>query len=201
MLSQDLIANMSAVLKPALALAPRTFISEISADLSVHGIPSAVRHRDTKPIYNWLIFLSQLQDISDQIASSYAERHGLVRWSDVIAELACSPSCRLLRSYWDFSGCGYSKSARTCSQPSHFTNCPLPTHPLRKGSLNQCAYSLYLFIRDVCDGDLVAWIDHRFGKADPGPERRDRAQLMRDAILEPLSHIHGVSNKILFGAR
>src|SRR4051812_26673891 len=151
MLSQELIAHMRSVTKPALALAPRTFLRDISAGLSVHGITSAVRDHDTGPIYDWLIALSQLQGISDQTASSYAERHGLVRWSDGEATLTRSPRCSLLRSYWDFSGCGYSKSAGTCSQPEHLLECPLPAHPLRKGSLNQCAYSLYLFMRDVYD--------------------------------------------------
>ena len=197
MLSQDLIAHMNAVLRPALALAPRTFLSDIGAGLSVHGILAAVRDRKTEPIYNWLISLSQLQGISDQIAWSYAGRHGLVRWLDVEAAVIPAPSCSLLRSYWDFHGCGYSKSAQTCSEPNHFPKCPLPAHPLRKGSLNQSAYSLYLFIRDVCDGDLIAWIDRRLAKADPGPERRDRGRVMRYAILHPLAHIHGISNKIL----
>jgi hypothetical protein len=178
MLIQELIAHMMAVFQPALALAPRTFLSDITADLSVHGIPAAVRDRKTEPIYNWLISLSQLQGISDQIALSHAARYGLITWSDVEAALAVSPNCRLLRSYWDFSGCRYSKSAQTCSEPNHLANCPLPAHPLRKGSLNQCAYSLYLFIRDVCDGDLITWIDGRLAKADPGPERRHRARPM-----------------------
>jgi hypothetical protein len=30
---------------------------------------------------------------------------------------------------------------------------------LRNGRLNQTAYSLFLFVRDVANGDLVQWID------------------------------------------
>ena len=46
------------------------------------------------------------------------------------------------------------------------TTVPLPTHQLRNGRLNQMAYSLFLFIRDIADGDLVGWIDQQFQDAD-----------------------------------
>jgi hypothetical protein len=68
--------------------------------------------------------------------------------------------------------------------------------PLRNGRLNQIAYALVLFARDVCDGDLVGWIDQRLEEADD-PSRPGRVQLMRAAVLEPLSRIEGVSYKVL----
>jgi hypothetical protein len=37
------------------------------------------------------------------------------------------------------------------------------------GRLNQLAYSLFLFIRDVADGDFVGWIDRRLADADFSP--------------------------------
>src|SRR6266516_1016695 len=47
--------------------------------------------------------------------------------------------------------------------------CPLPTHRLRNGGLNQLAYGLFLFCRDSVGGDLVAWLDTRLAEADrPG---------------------------------
>jgi hypothetical protein len=42
------------------------------------------------------------------------------------------------------------------AEPDHFPACPLPTHDLRNGRLNQAAYSLFLFMRDVANGDLSA---------------------------------------------
>ncbi|HLL13417.1 MAG TPA: hypothetical protein VK570_20305, partial [Rubrivivax sp.] len=60
----------------------------------------------------------------------------------------------------------------------------------------QTAYALFLFLRDVCGGDLVGWIDQRLASADD-PDRADRAALMREALLEPLCGIHGVSHKVL----
>ena len=50
-------------------------------------------------------------------------------------------------------------------EPDHIDTCPLPSHELRNGRLNQMAYSLFLFIRDIADGDLVGWIDRRFQAA------------------------------------
>jgi len=57
------------------------------------------------------------------------------------------------------------------------------------------AYSLFLFIRDVTEGDLVTWIDARLEAADSGAANRFEA--MRMALLEPLRCIYGVSDKVL----
>ena len=87
-------------------------------------------------------------------------------WADIDAKVAASPTCPKLQSYWHFHGCRYDKISRTCSEPDHIDGCPLPTHQLRNGRLNQMAYSLFLFIRDIADGDLVGWIDRQFQDAD-----------------------------------
>ena len=83
-----------------------------------------------------------------------------VRWADVNATWP-GPACPKLKGYWQFHGCRYHKTSRTCAEPDHIAQCPLPTHHLRNGRLNQTAYSLYLFIRDIADGDLVGWIDQQ----------------------------------------
>jgi hypothetical protein len=68
---------------------------------------------------------------------------------------------------------------------------------LRNGHLNQLAYSLYLFIRDVAEGDLVGWIDERLDRAsDPTPPHDPLAQA-RDALIEPMRNVYGVSDKVL----
>jgi hypothetical protein len=67
---------------------------------------------------------------------------------------------------------------------------------LRNGRLNQTAYSLFLFMRDIMGGDIVGWIDERLASADlaSGSGRPTR---LRQALLQPLGHIYGVSNKVL----
>jgi hypothetical protein len=171
-------------------------IDKIRADLAAEGIRAAIRKRDTAAVFDWLISALSYQGISDQIAYDYMEQHGYVRWEDIAQKLAGDASCPKLRSYWHFHGCQYNKLRRTCAQPDHTSRCPLPTHDLRNGRLNQTAYSLYLFICDIADGDLIGWIDQRL-QATNDPFGADRLPRMRDAVIAPLREIYGVSDKVL----
>jgi hypothetical protein len=101
-----------------------------------------------------------------------------------------------LRCYWAFESCGYRKGAGSCANQEHQPNCPLPQHDLRNGRLNQTAYSLFLFMRDLAGGDFVAWIDQRLADVAPAPVS-GRPERLRRALLEPLGYVHGVSNKVL----
>jgi hypothetical protein len=74
--------------------------------------------------------------------------------------------------------------------------CALPRHPTRKGALIQAAYALFFFVRDVCDGDFVGWIDQRLAEADPGCSAPDRAVRMGTALLGPLRGIYGIGDKV-----
>jgi hypothetical protein len=51
-------------------------------------------------------------------------------------------------------------------------------------------------MRDLAGGDIVGWIDDRLAMIDPVPAA-DRPARLRQALLEPLGHIYGVSNKVL----
>jgi hypothetical protein len=72
----------------------------------------------------------------------------------------------------------------------------LPKHQLRNGRLNQTAYSLFLFIRDIADDDLVAWIDRQLAEPDNRTDP-DRITRMIESLVGPLRQIHGVSDKVL----
>jgi hypothetical protein len=152
-------------------------------------LAAAIERHDTAPLFDWLVEALSYQGIADRIAHDYMKRHGKARWASINASLSRNPSCPKLNSYWHFDNCGYRKAAATCSEPQHLPACPLPALPLRNGNLNQMAYSLFLFIRDVADGDLGAWIDAQLEVAD--------SQAMRTALLEPLRCIYGVSDKVL----
>jgi hypothetical protein len=78
----------------------------------------------------------------------------------------------------------------------HLAACPLPTHRLRNGHLNQIAYSLYLFIRDVAEADLVGWIDHRLAQANESGAPDPLLQA-RVGLIEPMRNVYGVADKIL----
>ena len=170
----------------------RTFKTSAHVD----GLIGAVAAHDTPALFEWFVGAASFQGISDAIAARYMETHGRARWQSLTAGLAAKPSCPKLQTYWQFHGCQYHKGPGTCAQPDHIEGCPLPALPLRNGNLNQLAYSLFLFIRDIAAGDLVAWIDAQLGKANAAPSDY-ASESMGAALIGPLRHIHGLSDKVL----
>jgi hypothetical protein len=172
-----------------------SYLDDLHIGFGEAGITRAVRDHDTPALFAWLMETLSYQGIADEIASAYMEQYGTIRWSDIAAALARHPSCPKLGGYWRFYDCLYHKGVNTCAEPTHIGNCPLPRHPLRNGRLNQTAYSLFLFIRDVADGDLVEWIDRQLSAVDAyGP---DGAIHLREAIVSPLRNVYGVGDKVL----
>ena len=167
------------------------FIDEIRADN--RAIRSAIKRRDTPALFDWLMAGLSYQGISDRVASGYMDQHGRLGWHEIEYALANNPTCPKLQSYWNFHGCGYHKTSRTCFEPEQIDHCPLPTHDLRNGRLNQTAYSLFLFIRDVAENDLVGWIEGQLGSVADDHD----ASEMRDVLLGPLRQVYGVSDKVL----
>jgi hypothetical protein len=172
------------------------YLRRLRTDLTRTGIKATVAAHDTPALFGWLMDVLSYQGVSDAVAWTYMEQHGRVSWADIDAALNQNPPCPKLKGYTGLSGCRYSKGRGTCAEPDHQPTCPLPRHDLRKGALNRAAYSLYLFLRDECAGDLVAWIDHRLAHAD-APGASDRAPCLRHALLDPLGAVHGVGSKVL----
>ena len=195
-LSQEAWNHCLQVVRPALLLAPTRYLEDIRVRLSADGIQQAVARHDTATIFDWIIQLINRQGISNSAAIAFAASHGGARWQDVHAALADRPFCPKLKSWWHFEDCGYRKEAGSCSRADLLPLCPLPRVPARKGALNQAAFGLALFIRDVCDGDLVAWIDERLAQNDPGRNESARGPLIRSALLDPLIHIAGTGPKV-----
>jgi hypothetical protein len=173
-----------------------SFVDDGRAELNAAGVIEAVRDHDTGTLFNWLVGIMSFQGISNGVAASYMAKHGRATWHDIDSSLVVAPACPKLTSYWHFHRCNYRKGAGTCAEPNLMAACPLPRLPLRNGRLNQGAYSLYLFIRDVADRDLVAWIDDTLADADD-PAAPDRLARLRRSLVEPLRNIHGVSDKVL----
>jgi hypothetical protein len=169
-----------------------SYLDDIRADL---GISRAIRNHDTPVLFDWLVEALSFQGISDAVALGYMDQHGSVRWADIAEALSRSPSCPKLGGYWRFYDCRYHKGSQTCSEPGHVGACPLPRRPLRNGHLNQMAYSLFLFMRDVADDDFVGWIDRQLGAMDP--QSPDRLPALREAIISPLRNVYGVADKVL----
>jgi len=171
-------------------------LDEIRKDDVEPNITTAIRNGDTPALFDRLVSALSYQGISDQVAEAYMERYGSATWASIAQKIWQGAPCPKLRSYWHFHGCRYDKGSGTCAEPDHIEACPLPTHYLRNGRLNQMAYSLFLFIRDIADGDLVGWIDRRLQAAD-NPASANRLAGLREALIEPLREVYGVSDKVL----
>jgi hypothetical protein len=173
-----------------------SLIDDIRADLRADGVATAIRSHDTATLFDWLVAALSYQGISDKVATEYMKRHGSATWTDISQMMDQGITCPKLQSYWHFYGCRYDKISRTCSEPDHIDACPLPSHQLRNGRLNQMAYSFFLFIRDIADGDLVGWIDRQLQAADD-PASPYRLCRLHEALIGPLREVYGVSDKVL----
>jgi len=171
------------------------YIDDIRANLGDLGIIRAIRDHDTPALFDWLIGELSFQGISDAVALGYMADHGNARWGDIADALSRNPSCPKLGGYWRFYDCRYHKGSKTCSEPGHVEACPLPRHSLRNGRLNQMAYSLFLFMRDVADGDFVGWIDKQLATVEPNAP--DRLAACGEAIIGPLRNVYGLADKVL----
>jgi hypothetical protein len=184
------------VMRPALLLAPTTFLQDVQTRLDASGVRTAIALGQTSGVYNWIVRMLARQGIANAAAEGFVRRAGSPTWLDVSERLAKSSSCPRLRSYWSFADCGYRRAAGTCNTPRHINGCPVTAIPARKGALAQAAIGLRLFIRDVADNDLIRWIDQRLALADPAQGRVGRTAFMRRSLLEPLSQIPGTGPKI-----
>jgi hypothetical protein len=153
----------------------------------------AIDERDTPTIFRLLMDGFSFQGISDANARSFIAKHGNADW-DVVSDLVrrAGPICKKLAGFDSYRGCGFRKTGRTCNNPVAQPACPVPRLTLRKGVLNEQAFSLFFFIRDVCHGDLVAYIDQmldeRAGSGD--------IDASREALLASFTSIVGVERKL-----
>jgi len=154
-----------------------SLLDDSRVGLARHGVIAAVQRHDTAAIFDWLIDALSYQGVSDNIAWDTWKQHGRVRWRDIATALAGTPSCPKLRCYWTFADCGYRKGAGSCANPNYRTGCPFAAARPAQRPLNQTAYSLFLFLRYVADGDFVGWIRPRLAAVDPAPTTDRPAQL------------------------
>jgi hypothetical protein len=173
-----------------------SLLDEIDAEAREAGLVEAIAIGHTAPIFDWLMSNFSFQGISDRVARDYMAKHGSATWSYLQASLGRSPSCPKLRGYWAYEGCRYDKGSVTCSEPEHIDRCPVPRPRLRNGRLNQTAYSLFLFVRDLADRDIVGWIDRQLETA-AAASIRDLEAARQEALIGPLRNVYGVSDKVL----
>jgi hypothetical protein len=174
----------------------RNLLAEIRHSRWGRKIRAAIAGHDTPALFDSLIEALSYQGIADRVAYDYIKRHGGITWRDIEQSLSRRVSCPKLRSYWHYYDCRYQKSQATCAELNHISRCPAPAYNLRNGRLNQTAYSLFLFIRDIAGRDLVAWIDTQLGK-QAEVMGSDRLAGMFEGLIGPLRNVHGISDKVI----
>jgi hypothetical protein len=173
----------------------RNLIDDARVELASTGVIDAVRRRHNGIIFEWLVGILSLQGISDAVALGYIESHEQVSAKSIDRALKRRPSCPKLSGYHRFYDCRYQKWKDSCGEPDHKPDCPLPRHDLRNGRLNQLAYSLWMFMRDVALGDFVGWIDYQL-RPSLSDELGHPGHLT-GPVVGPMSHIYGISAKTL----
>ena len=172
-----------------------SYVDDLRADLRTNAVTAAVTNHDTPRLFGWLMSILSFQGISDQVAENYIHKHGNVTWVEIDQALAQSPSCPQLGRILAVRQLLLSQDVRIVCTPDHIRACPLPRHPLRNGRLNQTAYSLFLFIRDIADGDLVGWIDWQIATIAAADSPRLGLKA-REVLIGPLCNVHGISDKV-----
>ncbi|MEX2672787.1 MAG: hypothetical protein WD294_11835, partial [Phycisphaeraceae bacterium] len=171
------------------------YLADTQRGLRLAGVTAAVATRNIPALYRWFMDGFSYQAISDQTALAYIANHGNADWPTVETLLgARDHRCPKLTDFGSYRGCRYRKSAWTCGNPETLPTCPVPSLPLRKGILNEQAFSLFLFIRDRCAGDLVGFIDSVIASAGEGS---DRTAAQREALLDAIGEVQGVSRKLM----
>ncbi|RLQ86836.1 hypothetical protein [Notoacmeibacter ruber] len=149
---------------------------------------------DNDPLFRYLLTAFQYQGMTDANVSALLEQTPVPGTAEIAWALRSGSDCDLLTSHWHFEGCGYRKTEGICRNPHLLDGCAVPNMDLRNGRLCQGAASFFLFVRDVCDDDLLGWIDKRLSVSCPDLSDRQQA---KEAMIRPLSHVFGVSDKVL----
>lgn len=161
------------------------------------GLREAIISHDTAFLYGWLMECYSLQGVSNSNALEYIERHGNAEWQEIKDLMHTgTPACAKLAAFANFRHCGYRKIDRVCNVPELTSTCVVPRLPLRKGDLNQLAFSLFLFIQDVGHGDLVKFIDTTLADARRIPDIGFEAA-GRQALMKAFKPIFGIGPKLI----
>lgn len=157
-------------------------------------LTTAIDQRDTLTIYRMLMDGFSYQGISDVNARSFIAKHGNADWQ-VISDLVrgAETICEKLAGFDRYRGCGFRKTERTCHNPVAQPACPVPRLALRKGVLNEQAFSLFFFVRDVCHGDVVSYIDQML---DESAASDGAVDTKREMLLTSFTRIVGVERKL-----
>ena len=64
------------------------FVDDQRHDLDQQGVLDAIEAHDTPKLFDWIVPTFSFQGIADAIASDYMDRHGVLTWATIAADLA-----------------------------------------------------------------------------------------------------------------
>jgi hypothetical protein len=134
---------------------------EIQAIL--HQMIHAKLHHKSINLYQYLLEAFLLSGGGDQSNQGYYAKQSHKPTFNRVKQVLKAAQCPKLAGFETFKGCGYRKTIKKCNEPAFLRSCPLPTFDMKRGNLNQMAFSLYFFLRDVCRRDFYTYTTQHFG--------------------------------------
>lgn len=144
-------------------------------------------------VYDFFLKSFNYQGVSDKIARSYMEKHPLPTYSEIETWLKDGYGCPKLKDFDSYIECGFNKKHNSCHNNELYSSCPVPEPEMRKGTLNQTAFSLFFFLRDICKRDIVGYFDECLNK---NPDNPNDVNEMRDKAISEIDKILGVGKKL-----
>jgi hypothetical protein len=155
--------------------------------------------RKTQFLFRPLMEVLSFQGIGDSVVLSYMEKHGSITFFDILKGIYQQRKkhgslCEKLEIFQSFKSCGYQKTKPSCNNQDFLIRCPLPRQDMLKGVLNIKSFSLYFFVRDQCQGDLISHFDgiiQRHLKFDGSGVTE-----AREALIEDFTQVFGIGDKL-----
>jgi hypothetical protein len=144
-------------------------------------------------LYQYLLEAFLLSGGGDQSNQGYYAKQKRKPTFNRVRQAVKAAHCPKLATFENFKGCGYRKTARKCNEPAFLRSCPLPRFDMKRGPLNQMAFSLYFFLRDVAGGDFYRYATEHFGQSQPSD--RDISTLL-DGFIGKVTAIANVGPKL-----
>jgi hypothetical protein len=162
---------------------------ELILQQMIQGKP---QHKSIK-LYQYLLKSFLLSGGGDQSNQGYYAKQKVKPTFNRVKRAVKSGQCRKLADFETFKGCGYRKGAKSCSDPAFLKTCPLPTFDMKRGALNHMVFSLYFFLRDVCQGDFYTFARDHFRECQPFD--RTTTELL-DGFIRKVAAIANVGPKL-----
>jgi hypothetical protein len=129
----------------------------------IHQMIYGKPHHKSIDLYQYLVEAFLLSGSGDLSSQGYYAKQKHQPTFNRVKQAVNAAHCPKLATFETFTGCGYRKNNK-CNEPAFLSTCPLPTFDMKRGALNQMAFSLYLFLRDVAGRDFYTFTKDHFGQ-------------------------------------